>query len=143
MLFQTLYVLMEYTVPILGLLAGVIQLILVSKLGNGFPRKDILIGLKGRKTIGQADLNGQSCIFIFIANEQQLGVKSHWPDIGILLEMDNLNIEEVKSFIGHRVKITLIDDTYKKHFFDHLVMSKRVANKLKKFSNGRFRYDNV
>lgn len=139
---RTLYETMDKVIAILGILSGLLMLGAIFSTAKGLPDKSIVKGFNGNKVWGQAEINGVSCTLMFLVNEKQLAMKSTWPSIGLILDISELEVSEVKAFIGSRVKVTS-SDFYVNHLFDKLIISNRVARQLRKLSGGKFPYGNV
>jgi hypothetical protein len=100
-----------------------------------FPDSSVTEGFEGKKVIGVAKLNGTNFNVSFSVNENQLAIKSVFPRMGLILDLEELAIWKEKSLIGHRVKVISGN-----HMIEELFISTRVAKKLKEYSNGKFPY---
>ena len=123
----------------LGILSGVLMLWTAQSNSRGLPRREILDGFEGGTVRGNAEINGATYNVTFIIGERQLGLMSKFPDIGIILNYDDLHISISKEFIGSRVKITS-SDFYLEHFLKEIVISHRLARKIERLSSGKFLY---
>ena len=123
-------------IPIIcGLLSSVFMLWAYFVEAKRYPDSSITEGFKGKKVIGVAKLNGMNFNVSFSVNESQLAIKSVFPRVGFILDLEELAIYKEKEFIGYRVKVIC-----RNHLIEELFISTRVAKKLKEYSHGKFPY---
>jgi hypothetical protein len=139
---RALYVMTNVLVPIVGIISGLLIFMAVSSMARGLPDKSVLKGFDGKKVLAQVEINGISVMMTLLINEKQLALRSRWPSIGLILDLDELKISEVKSLIGKRVRVTSLD-AHVNHMFYELLISRRIARKLYHLSGRCFDYDNV
>lgn len=133
---------MEKLTIICGILSSILILWQAQLSARWMPRKEILDKFKGKKTSGNAEINGFNHHVTFIVGDGQLGLKSSVPDIGIILNLDDLQLKKKKSFIGSRIKITS-SDVYLEHFLEVIIISHRVARIIDQLSDGQFGYEKI
>ena len=133
---------MNMLVPIVGIISGLLIFMAASSMARGLPDKSVLKGFDGKKVLAQVEINGISVMMTLLINEKQLALRSRWPSIGLILDLDELKISEVKSLIGKRVRVTSLDE-HVNHMFYELLISRRIARKLCHLSGLCFDYGNV
>ncbi len=112
------------------------------KASSPFPDGSVVDGFEGPKLRGHVEIDGLYRFVTCYVTEQQLAFKGHFPSIGLILNINELNLEHKKAFIGTQIRVTS-SDMYVNHMFSEIVLSHSFARKIDKLSNGKFGYSTV
>ncbi|GAA5215713.1 hypothetical protein ACFSJ3_10865 [Corallincola platygyrae] len=127
---------MKYLVPLMGIAAGLMMLIAGYLRARTLPRKDAMSDVSGTKFLGMAQIDWENYTVAFVVGSEKLWILSFFPNIGLALDIHELELSKKKCFIGYQVRI-VSHDVYTEHLFKEIIVSARVAKKLEKLTYGK------
>ncbi|NBI56443.1 hypothetical protein EIZ48_28825 [Photobacterium alginatilyticum] len=130
---------MDYLIFLVPVVGGLVSFVHWYLHSPKLPTYDALGDLAGEKFFGFVRVDDEPHPVHFIVGEAQLGIIGGFPSFSLLLDIHELELTKKRYFFWYKVRI-ISHDFYTEHLFKELVVSARVARKLKRLSDGRLAY---
>ncbi|WP_394210362.1 hypothetical protein [Enterovibrio calviensis] len=130
---------MDYLFFLLPIALGLLSFIHWYRHSPKLPTSGAIGKLSGTRFVGFVRIDNDPQLVDFIVGEKQLGVVGGLPSFSLLLDIHELELTKKYGLFGSKVKI-ISHDFYTDHLFKELIVSNRVARRLKIYSNGKLTY---
>ena len=127
---------MDYLIFLLPIAGGLLSFIHWYRHSPKLPTPGAIGKLSGARFVGFVRIDNDPQLVDFIVGEKQLGIVGGFPSFSLLLDIHELELTKKHGLFGCKVKI-ISHDFYTDHLFKELIVSNRVARKLKTYSNGK------